>query len=110
MQTKVLVAYCAYSTHVQTTLEYLNAIRDCTDYDVDYIHVTRGAIIDCDFNAYDVVFHNSCARLCFEDYVSESYRAAMRAFQGLKVLAVQDEYDETNRLRLAIRELDFHIV
>jgi hypothetical protein len=110
MPIKILVAYSADSTYVQTTLDYLTAIAHFTNYDVEYVHVTHNAIMDFDFTAYDVVFHNYCARLCFEGYVSESYRAAMRAFSGLKVLAVQDEYDETNRLRQAIVDLGFHIV
>jgi hypothetical protein len=110
MPTKVLVAYWANSTHVQTTRDYLAAIADVADYDVDYVDVAPSATMDFDFGAYDVVFHDSSARLCFEGCVSESYRAAMRAFRGLKVLAVQDEYDETNRLRQAILDFGFHVV
>jgi hypothetical protein len=110
MPIKILVAYDAHSTFVQTTLDYLTAIAQFTNYDVEYVHVTHNAIMDFDFTPYDVVFHNYCPRLCFEGYVSESYRAAMRAFRGLKVMAVQDEYDETNRLRQATADLGFHIV
>jgi hypothetical protein len=110
MPTKVLVAYDANSTHVQTTLDYLRAVYRSTNYDVEYVHVIQGAVIDFDFSPYDVVFHNYCARLCFEGYVSASYRAALRVFRGLKVLAVQDEYDETNRLKEAILDLRFDIV
>ena len=44
MPMRVLVAYSASSTYVQTTLDYLDAIRRSTDYDVEYVHVTHGAI------------------------------------------------------------------
>ena len=110
MTKKVLVAYSASSTFVQTTLDYLNAISRFTKYDVKYVHVTHDAIMNFDFDSYDMIFHNYCARLCYEGYVSENYCAAMRAFRGLKVLAVQDEYDETDRLRRAILDLGFHVV
>jgi hypothetical protein len=106
----MLVAYSMASTHVQTTLDYLLALKCHMSCDVDYVHVTHGAVMGFDFSAYDVVFHNYCARLCFEGYVSSSYRDALRAFRGLKVLAVQDEYDNTNLLKSAIKELGFHVV
>ena len=34
----------------------------------------------------------------------------MRAFSGVKVMAVQDEYDHTNTLKTAIRDLGFDVV
>src|SRR6185437_11230334 len=79
-------------------------------YEVHYIHVTHNANIAADFESYDVVFQNYCARLCFEDYVSQSYLKKLREFRGLKVLAVQDEYDHTDILKAKIKEFGFDIV
>lgn len=98
------------STYVQTTLDYLEALKKYSGFDVQYVHVTHGALINFDLGGYDIVFHNYCARLCFEGYVSESYRQRLRAFPGIKVLAVQDEYDRTDTLRAAIKDLGFDIV
>lgn len=98
------------STHVQTTLDYLNAFKQFSGFDVDYVHATHHASLGFDFDQYDVVFHNYCSRLCFEGYVSESYRERMRRFAGVKVLSVQDEYDQTDALRAAIKDLGFDIV
>jgi hypothetical protein len=106
----MLVAYSMGGTHVQTTLDYLLALKRHVGCDVDYVHVTHGAVMGFDLSAYDIVFHNYCARLCFEDYVSQSYLDALRAFRGLKMLAVQDEYDNTNVLKSAIKDLGFHVV
>ena len=39
-----------------------------------------------------------------------SYKEALKSFRGVRVFAVQDEYDRTNLVRDAIRELGFHIV
>ena len=98
------------STYVPTTLEYLLALKNFTDYEVKYVHVTHGAWMDFDINEYDVVYQNYCARLCFEGYVSEHYQDALLNFRGLKILAVQDDYDRTATLHRAIRRLGFHIL
>ena len=65
--------------------------------------------MDFDINDYDVVFHNYCARLCFDGYVSEHYQECVMNFRGLKILAVQDDYDRTATLHRAIRQLGFHM-
>jgi hypothetical protein len=107
---RVLVAYSMVSTYVPTTLEYLLALKNFSNYEVDYIHVTHGAWLDFDINEYDVVFHNYCARLCFDGYVSEHYQKALMNFRGLKIVAVQDDYDRTATLHRAIRRLGFHVL
>jgi hypothetical protein len=109
---KLLVAYSMSSSYVQTTADYLHAIKSFSGYDVSYLHVTHSAYINIDLDAagYDIVFQNYCARFCFEGYVSPSYSRALKHFRGLKVMAVQDEYDHTDRLKSAIKEHGFHIV
>jgi hypothetical protein len=107
---RILVAYSMVSTYVPTTLEYLLALKNFTNYEVDYVHVTHGAWLDFDINEYDVIFHNYCARLCFDGYVSEHYQKALMDFRGLKILAVQDDYDRTATLHRAIRRLGFHVL
>jgi len=110
MPKRMLVAYSMTSTHVQTTCDYLTSFEKYSDYQVEYLHVTHDAIIDFSFDAYDAVFQNYCARLCFEGYVSPHYRDRLRAFGGVKILAVQDEYDRTDTLKAAILDLGFDIV
>ncbi len=112
MARKLLVAYSNTSTHVQTTLDYVTALRDYSGYDTSFLHVTHDAYITSDFDAagYDVIFHNYCSRFCFDGYVSQSYSAALKRFTGLKVLAIQDEYDHTDKLKAAINEQGFQLV
>lgn len=112
MARKLLVAYSNTSTHVQTTLDYVTALRDYSRYETSFLHVTHDAYITLDFDAagYDVIFHNYCSRFCFDGYVSQSYCAALKRFTGLKVLAIQDEYDHTNKLKAAIIEHGFQLV
>jgi hypothetical protein len=110
MNGRLLVAYCNASTFVSTTAEYLESIVRYSDFDVRFVHVTHGAELAFDLAEFDAVFHSYCARLPFPDYVSPDYLAKLKAFKGVKVLAVQDEYDHTNRLRRAIRDVGFHAV
>lgn len=110
MPGRALVAYSASSTHVQTTYDYLMYFKKYSGFLTQYVHVTHDALVEFDFSGFDVVFHNYCARLCFPGYVSESYRDRLRNFPGLKVLAVQDEYDRTDTLKAAIKDLGFDIV
>jgi hypothetical protein len=110
MNGRLLVAYCNASTFVSTTVEYLESIARYSDFDVRFVHVTHGAELAFDLEEFDAIFHNYCARLPFPDYVSPNYLAKLKAFRGVKVLAVQDEYDHTNRLRRAIRDSGFHVV
>jgi hypothetical protein len=110
MAGRLLIAYSNLCTHVTTTREYLEAFARHSSWDVGYVNVTRGAELRFDLNDFDAVLHSYCARVIYEDYVSPSYKEALKGFRGLRVFAVQDEYDRTNLLRDAIQELGFHIV
>jgi hypothetical protein len=110
MARRLLVAYSKASTFVQTTRDYLLMLKQHLGYDTDYVHVTHGAKLAVDLNEYDVVFNNYCVRHCFDGYVSDSFSEKLKSYRGLKVMAVQDEYDRTNAVRAAIRDLGFHIV
>ena len=105
MNGRLLVAYSNSSNHVSTTAEYLDAIARYSSWDVRYVHVTQAAQIDFDLDKFDAVFNSYCARLIFDGYVSEDYLTKLKSFRGVKVLAVQDEYDRTDKLKQAIRRI-----
>jgi hypothetical protein len=107
---RLLVAYSNAATHVSTTVEYLSSFKKHSVCEVSYLHVTDGAQIDLDLNEFDAVFNSYCARLCFPGYVSQSYLDALKAFRGVRLIAVQDEYDRTDTLRRAIQDIGFHVV
>ena len=107
---RLLVAYSNPATHVSTTVEYLSSFKQHSVCEVSYLHVTDGAQIDLDLNEFDAVFNSYCARLCFPGHVSQSYLDALKAFRGVRLIAVQDEYDRTDTLRRAIHDIGFHVV
>ena len=107
---RLLITYSMWSNFTPTILEYLLAPKQFSRFDVSYAHVTHGAVLDFDLNSFDIVFNNYCARFVTDGLVSESYRRALKGFSGLKVMAAQDEYDQTNKLRAALREQGFHVL
>ncbi|HWA21423.1 MAG TPA: hypothetical protein VG735_03400 [Caulobacterales bacterium] len=107
---RVLIAYSASSTHVQTTVDFLLSFSRHFEGDVSFVHVTHGAVMDFDLDVFDVVIHSYCARLPYEGYVSPHYEAALSRFAGPKVAIVQDEYERTNALAEAIERLGFSAV
>lgn len=107
---RLLVAYSNACNYVATTDEYLNSLSRYSEFEVSYVHVTNDAELDFDLNEFDTVFHNYCARLPFDDYVSPDYIDKLKRFRGVKLLAVQDEYDRTGKLRRAIQDIGFHAV
>jgi hypothetical protein len=110
MKLKILVAYSLSGTFVQTTLDYLLSFKKYNDYDVSYINVTHIKNMDINFDEYDVVINNYCARMIFEGYLSDIYLKKLREFKGVRILAIQDEYDFTNKARAAISNYKFDIV
>lgn len=107
---KLLVAYSRAAAHVPTTLDYLQSFSRYWPGDVYYLNVTHGSDPQIDLNEFDVVFHNYCARLSYRDYISQDYVRAMQRFRGLKIAAVQDEYEFTDQIREHLRRLGFHVV
>jgi hypothetical protein len=107
---RLLVAYSNASNYVSTTAEYLESISRYSEFEVAYVHVTNDAELDFDLNAFDAVFHSYCARLPFDNHLSPDYVRKLKAFRGVKLLAVQDEYDRTGKLRRAMQDIGFHAV
>lgn len=107
---RVLVAYSASSTHAATTRDYLESLSRYMDAEVRFVHATHGAVMDFHIAEFDAVFHSYCARLPYPGYLSDSYLAALKSFKGPKVAALQDEYERTNDLKAAIKDLGFDAV
>ncbi len=110
MAGRLLVAYSNASNFVSTTAEYLESLARCSDFEVRYAHVTSGAELDFDLNEFDAVFHSYCARLTVDGYLSPSYLEKMKSFRGVKLVAAQDEYEQTNKVKAAIQQIGFHVM
>jgi hypothetical protein len=110
MAGRLLVAYSNASNYVSTTAEYLDSISRYSEWEVRYAHVTAGAELDFDLDEFDAIFQSYCARLPVDGYVSPDFIDQLKSFRGVKLLAVQDEYERTDKLKDAIRAIGYHVV
>jgi hypothetical protein len=110
MMGRLLVAYSNASNFVSTTDEYLNSLSRYSEFEVSYVHVTNGAELAFDLNEFDAIFQSYCARLPFDNYVSTDYLEKLKSFRGVKMIAVQDEYDNFSKLKAVLRAIGFHVL
>ncbi len=104
------MAYSNASNYVSTTAQYLDSIARYSNFDVRYVHVTNGAELEFDFNEFDAVLQSYCARLPFDNYLSSSFLEKLNTFHGIRLLAVQDEYEQTDKLKAGIQAIGYHAV
>jgi hypothetical protein len=106
---RLLVTYSNSSNFVSTTVEYLECLSKYCQMEVRYAHVTNGAKLGFELDEFDAVFQSYCVRLCFENFVSSDYLEKMRSFRGIKMLAAQDEYEDTDKLKSWIKKIGYHV-
>ena len=114
----VALLFDPWSTFVGTVREHLEAFRKYSDNDVSFVPCTNkhadpsgaGIFFPVDLSIFDVVVVHYSVRLSVSNHLAASFCDALRAFSGLKVLFIQDEYDETERARQCMDDIHFDIV
>jgi glycosyltransferase involved in cell wall biosynthesis len=107
---KVLVLYDAQSLHVKTIEHHLRSFALFSENRISYLGATGAARSPGDLSYFDVVVIHYSIRVCIPSHLSPSFEEALRAFAGLKVLFVQDEYDHTDLTCNAIESLGVQLV
>lgn len=107
---RVLVLYDMYSTFTSTVQEYLDSFQQYSHHDVWFVSATKNNPCTIDLNWFDVVVIHYSVRLCYEQYISPEFSDALKLFDGLKVLYIQDEYDNTHQAQAWIRDLGIQVV
>lgn len=105
------------AVHVNTTLEYLEALVAYSSHSVTPIPATRGFWVQAqtqaqpvDLSLFDVVMVHYSVRLSTREHLDERLAGALEAFAGLKLLFIQDEYEGTETARTWIERLGFDVV
>lgn len=112
----ILVFYDANSLHVPTLKEHLESITKYSSNNIFYVNATGGAtadnLIQCDmeFNIFDAIVIHYSVRVSIERHLSEFYADILRSYGGLKILFLQDEYENTNIAQHWIEDLGIHMV
>src|SRR5437879_6490983 len=104
----ILILYDHHELTAVTCTHYLESFNRYSRHDISY--VTSFAKCHFDLDYFDAVVLHYSVRVCRPGLLSASFAKALRAYQGLKVLFIQDEYDHTQIARESIRSLGIGLV
>lgn len=110
-----ILLLCQYDpTNAAMVVEHINAIYSKSKHRVYVLpnFVRNGGILpdDISLNMFDVVVFHYSVSIALDSYVPPRTRAALSAFQGLKVAFIQDEYRFVNKTVSAIKELGIRLL
>lgn len=105
----ILYLYNSTQTYTDTVFQHIASFRKHSRHITHYTHHDLSSELEVDLSAYDAVCIHYSIRLPF-DQLSASAVAALRRFDKLKVLFIQDEYDHTQRAWHWIRALGIKLV
>ena len=93
----VLVLYDEDSLHVNTLREHLDSFSEYSRHNIHCASACGDARCEASPSLYDaVVVHYSVRVNLPRFHMSPSYTGALRDYEGLKVLFIQDDYDTTS--------------
>jgi hypothetical protein len=110
MNTKknILILYDHHEIHVKTIADYLESFQRFSRHNVSYVSSFAKCHFDLDY--FDAVVLHYSVRVCYPGRLSASFADALKKYQGLKVLFIQDEYENTHVAQRSMRELGIGLV
>lgn len=107
LKLSVLIIYDAHATHTNAVHDHVAMLGAMSGVVHHYLHC--GVARSPDLDAYRAVVVHYSARLV-TGVVPHQLIANLAAWEGKKILFVQDEYDVTETLRCAIARIGFDLV
>jgi len=105
----ILYLYNSTQTYTNAVFEHLAAFSKYSKHRSFFCHQDQFQIFDIDLSLFDVVVIHFTIRLPF-DQISDSTAESLKHYSGLKVLFIQDEYDNTHKAWNWIKQLGFKLV
>ena len=106
----ILVLHDQSSLHTKTTCDYLDSFSLFANHNVYYVHATNGAKVTVPLDHFDAVFIHYSVRLCYSWHIAPEFAAALKSYRGLKVLFIQDEYDNSWTVGDWVNKLDIRVI
>ncbi|MGE5329805.1 MAG: glycosyltransferase [Deltaproteobacteria bacterium] len=106
----VLILYDKRSIHVLTIKEHLESFANYSVNNIFFENACNGSECTCNLSNFDVIVIHYSVRLSLKNHISESYANELKEFSGIKVLYIQDEYENTEQARQWIETLGINIV
>lgn len=113
----MVILYDERWTHISTIHEHMDAFRKYSRHNVHFLpatgvwpggHAALGQSID--LSLFDVIVVHYSVRLRFHDYFTDVIAAQVERHHGMKILFIQDEYEDTEIARQWMERLRFTIV
>jgi glycosyltransferase involved in cell wall biosynthesis len=106
----VLVLYDPNSTHVKTIQDHLLSFSEYSNNNIFYASGIYSNIIPVPVHCFDAVIVHYSIRLSLVDHINSTIKDNLKYYSGLKVLYIQDEYENPLIARQNIKDIGFDIV
>ena len=107
----VLILYSKATCYVGTIEEHINAYGIFSRHQITFVDGTEQNEIDLDFlSSFDAVVIHYSIRTSVEGHLSSGIYASISKYNGLKILFIQDEYDNLPSTYQHIEDLKFDVI
>lgn len=109
-QKNILLLYAEAACHTGTVELHVNSFKQYSRYNIVKLDSHVAGQMDLDVTLFDaIVFHYSIV-ISLPQYVNDSLAGKISAFNGPKILFIQDEFRWVNRTMKAAEELGISVV
>lgn len=106
----ILIFYDDHACDTSTVIEHLDSFKKYSKHNIFFVIGTKGAKCDKDINFADVIIIHYSVRLSLPNYISIHAANEISNFKGLKLLFIQDEYENTHQAHYWIKKLGINTV
>ena len=107
----ILIIYSKASCHVGTVEEHLNAFGFFSRHHVTFVDgIEEKPIDENSLASFDAVVIHYSIRVSVENYISSEFYSSISKYHGLKVLLIQDDYDNLPSTYRHIEELKVDVI
>lgn len=108
---RVLILYDRNSCHVSNLRENLDAFGLFSRHHITYIDGCGNKIISNEFvQSFDAIAVHYSVRLSKQGHLSEDMYKSLCTYTGLKILFIQDEYDNLSSTYKYLEKIDFDVL
>jgi len=106
----IIVFYDDYECKISTIIEHLGSFKKYSKHNIFYAIGTLNIVCNSSIDFADVIIIHYSVRLSLSQYISPQVAEQVSNFKGLKILFIQDEYENAYQAHYWIRKLGINIV
>src|SRR5947207_12704126 len=107
----ILLLADSHPAHAQTVLDHVSSFGRYSRHEISYanpVGMPEAATLHLD--RYDVVVVHWSLVITYDTYISPAIRERLRAYDGLKIQFIQDEYRWINEITSMMRWLGIDVI